>query len=155
MLFILFRLGKERYALDAGRVIEVVPRLPLRPQPGAPDFVAGLLNFRGKVVPVLDLGTLTLGAPCSEQLSTRIILVDYTLKSGVKRLLGLIAEAVTDAAKREPHQFVAVATGQAPYLGKLALEDGGMIQCIQPEHLLPPEVERLLFEENPPAGSTP
>src|SRR5512139_988967 len=150
MLFILFRLGKERYALEAARVIEVIPRLPLRPQSGTPDFIAGLFNFRGKVVPVLDLGTLTLGVPCPEQLSTRIILIDYILKSGVKRTLGLIAEAVTDAVKREPHEFVAVTTGQASHLGKLALDDGGMIQCVLPEHLLPPEVERLLFEENPP-----
>ena len=153
MLFILFRLGKERYALDVGHVIEVIPRLPLRPQPGTPDFVAGLFNFRGTVVPVLDLGTLTLGTPCPEQLSTRIILVNYTVKSGAKRVLGLIAEAVTDAVKKEPHEFVVVAAGQAPHLGKIALEEGSMVQCILPEYLLPPEVERLLFEESPPVGS--
>ncbi len=154
MLFILFRLGKERYALDAGHVIEVIPRLPLRPQPGTPDFVAGLFNFRGKVVPVLDLGTLTVGVPCLEQLSTRIILVTYNARSGARRVLGLIAEAVTDAVKKEPHEFVAVAAGQAPHLGKIALDDGGMVQRIQPEYLLPPEVERLLFEESPPDGNT-
>ncbi len=153
MLFIVFRLGKERYALDAGHVIEVIPRLPLRPQPGTPDFVAGLFNFRGKVVPVLDLGMLTLGSPCPGQLSTRIILVNYNLRSGVKRVLGLIAESVTDAVKKEPHEFVAVAAGQSPHLGKIALDDGGMVQCILPEYLLPPEVERLLFEEGPPDGS--
>jgi len=155
MLFILFRLGKERYGLEAGHVIEVIPRLPLRPQPGTPDYVSGVFNFRGKVVPVLDLGTLTLGAPCPEQLSTRIILIHYTLKSGVRRVLGLIAEAVTDAVKREPHEFVAVTAGQAPHLGNLALDDDGMIQCVLPEHLLPPEVERLLFEKSPSDGSMP
>lgn len=153
MLFILFRLGKEQYALEAARVIEVIPRLPLRPQSGTPDFIAGLFNFRGKVVPVLDLGTLTLGVPCPEQLSTRIILIDYTLKSGVKRVLGLIGEAVTDAVKMEPHEFVTVATGQAPHLGKIALDDGSMVQCIVPECLLPTEVESLLFEEKPADGS--
>jgi chemotaxis-related protein WspB len=154
MLFIIFRLGKERYALEAARVIEVIPRLPLRPQPGTPPFVAGLFNFHGKVVPVLDLGTLTLGIPCPEQLSTRIILINYTLKSGLKRVLGLIAEAVTDAVKKEPHEFVAVVAGQVPHLGNIALDGGGMVQCILPECLLPPEVERLLFEESPPGGST-
>ncbi len=153
MLFILFRLGNERYALEAAHVVEVIPRLPLRPQPGTPDFVAGLLNFRGKVVPVLDLGTLTLGVACPVQLSTRIILIDYTLESGIKRLLGLIAEAVTDAVKKEPHDFVAVTTGQAPHLGNIALDSGGMVQCIIPERLLPPEVERLLFEEIQSSGS--
>ncbi len=153
MLFILFRLGKERYALEAAHVIEVIPRLPLRPQPGTPGFVAGLFNFHGQVVPVLDLGTLTLGVPCPEQLSTRIILIDYTLKSGTKRVLGLIAEAVTDAVKKGTHEFVTVATGQSPHLGKIALDGDGMVQCILPEYLLPPTIEKLLFEESQPVGS--
>lgn len=153
MLYILFRLGDERYALEATRVIEVVPRLPLRPQPGTPDFIAGVFNFRGRIVPVLDLGTLTLGVPCAAQLSTRIILIDYTLKSGVKRVLGLTAEAVTDAVNREPQEFVAVAAGQAPHLGCIALDGVGMVQCVLPEQLLTSEVERLLFEEGPPGGS--
>ncbi len=155
MLFILFRLGDERYALEAAQVIQVIPRLPLRPQPGTPGFVAGLFNFHGTVVPVLDLRTLTLGAPCPERLSTRIILIDYTLKSGVKKVLGLIAEAVTDAVQMEPPEFAApgVTAGQAPHLGKIALDDGGMIQCVLPEHLLPAELEKLLFEEGSPAGS--
>ncbi len=154
MLFILFRLGREQYALNAAHIIEVIPRLPLRPQPGAPDFVAGLLNFRGKIVPVLDLGALTLGTPCVGQLSTRIILIDYSLKSGAKKILGLIAEAVTDAVEREPQEFVAVAAGQASHLGKIALDDGGMVQCILPEHILPPSLETLLFKESPADGST-
>ncbi len=153
MLFILFRLGTERYALESAHVIEVIPRLPLRPQSGTPEFVAGLCNFRGSVVPVLDLAMLTLGTPCREQLSTRIILINHTLRSGTKRILGLIAEAVTDAVKREPGEFVAVSTGQAPHLGKIALDDGGMVQCIVPEYLLPQEIEALLFEENPSVGS--
>lgn len=155
MLFILFRLGKEQYALETARVIEVIPRLPLRPQPGTPAFVAGLFNFHGTVVPVLDLGMLNRGTPCSERLSTRIILVDYTLKNGAKKVLGLIAEAVTDAVEKEPSDFAAagVTTGQAPYLGTIALDEGVMVQCVLPEHLLSTEVEQLLFGENPSSGS--
>ncbi len=154
MLFIIFRLGEERYALEAAHVLEVIPRLLLRPQPGTPDFVAGLFNLRGSVVPVIDLGTLTRGIPCPRQLNTRIILIDYSLKSGNRRVLGLIAEAVTDAVKKEPHEFLTVTAGQSPHLGSIALEGGEMVQCILPEFLLPPEIERLLFEEDPSGGST-
>jgi chemotaxis-related protein WspB len=152
-IFLIFRLGQEQYALEAARVIEVIPRLPLRPQPGAPRFVAGLLNFRGQVVPVLDLGILTADIPCVEQLSTRIILIQYRLKCGGQKLLGLIAEAVTDAVKRAPDQFMSIAAGQAPYLGRITLDEGGMVQCIVPERLLPPDVEQLLFDEPPAVGS--
>lgn len=155
MLFILFKLGKERYALEAAHVLEVIPRLPLRPQPGTPDYVAGIFNYHGVVVPVLNLGTLTLGAPCLERLSTRIILVDYTLENGARKVLGLIAEAVTDAVKKKPSDFVAagVEAGRSPYLGKIAIDEGGMVQCVLPKHLLPAEVERLLFAGNPPVES--
>jgi chemotaxis-related protein WspB len=155
MLFIFFKLGKDQYAMEASRVIEVVPCLPLRPQPGAPGYVAGIFNYHGVVVPVVDLGTLASGVPCQERLSTRIMLVEHTLKDGAKKTLGLIAEAVTDAIEKEPSDFSAagVATGQAPYLGHLALDDGGMVQRVLPEHLLPAGVERLLFSDNPSGGS--
>jgi chemotaxis-related protein WspB len=153
MLFIIFRLGQEQYALEAERVVEVIPRLPLRPQPGAPNFVAGLFNFRGKAVPVLDLGVLMASVPCADLLSTRIILIQYRLQSGAGKLLGLIAEAVTDAVKKEPDQFMSIASGQAPYLGKIALGDEGMVQCVVPERLLPHDVEQMLFEETPAGGS--
>lgn len=152
-IFLIFRLGQEQYALEAAHVVEVIPRLPLQPQPGAPRFVAGLLNFRGQIVPVLDLRILASDVPCVDQLSTRIILIQYMLKSGAGKLLGLIAESVTDAVKREPDQFMSVVAGQAPYLGKITLDEGGMIQCIVPERLLPQDVEQLLFEESPHSGS--
>ncbi len=156
MLYILFRLGEERYALEATRVLEVIPRLPLRPQPGTPDFVAGIFNFRGEVVPVLDLGTLTLGVPCPTQLSTRILLINSALKSGIRKKLGLIAEAVTDTVQKQVADFVSpgVAAGRAPHLGKITIDTGSMVQCVLPENLLPAEVERLLFEDNPTDGNT-
>lgn len=72
MLFILFRLGKERYALKAAHVVDVIARLPLRPQPGTRDFVASLSNSRDKVVPVLDLGRLALGTPCRRSSQTPV-----------------------------------------------------------------------------------
>jgi chemotaxis-related protein WspB len=152
-IFLIFQLGPEHYALEAARVVEVIPRLPLRPQPGAPKFVAGLLNFRGQVVPVLDLGILTADVPCVDQLSTRIILIQYMLKSGASKMLGLIAEEVTDAVKIDPDQFISISAGQAPYLGKIVLDEGGMVQCVVPERLLPQDVEQLLFDEPSSGGS--
>jgi purine-binding chemotaxis protein CheW len=44
----------ERHAIQAEHLIEVVPAEPLTPVPGAPALVLGLLNLRGRVLPVLD-----------------------------------------------------------------------------------------------------
>ena len=46
MLFLLFHLGDEQFALDASAVVEVVPTVELRPVHGAPDYMAGLFDFR-------------------------------------------------------------------------------------------------------------
>ena len=76
MLLLTFTAGANRYAVDVARVVEVVPRVELRKIPHAPAFLAGLLGYRGKVVPVIDLGLLLDVAPCRDCLSTRIILVN-------------------------------------------------------------------------------
>lgn len=53
--FLSFRLFKEDYALDALRVVEIVGIVDITPVPQTPDFVKGVINLRGKVIPVVDL----------------------------------------------------------------------------------------------------
>src|SRR5215471_14522815 len=77
MLFLLFQLGNDRYALEARRVVEAVPLLELTRLPQAPKGVAGIFNYRGHPVPAIDLCELTLGVAASERFSTRIIIVHH------------------------------------------------------------------------------
>ena len=63
MLLLTFKAGANRYAIDVARVIELVPRVELRTIPHAPPFLAGLLGYRGKVIPVIDLGLLLNSEP--------------------------------------------------------------------------------------------
>lgn len=50
-----FRLAQERYAVEANRVREVQPLGDLTPLPCTPAFVLGIVNVRGRILPVLDL----------------------------------------------------------------------------------------------------
>src|SRR3954451_8554304 len=68
MLLLTFRVSDDLYAVAAERVVEVVPRVELRPIPHAPACLAGLFNYRGKAVPVIDLGILLGSTPCLERL---------------------------------------------------------------------------------------
>jgi chemotaxis-related protein WspB len=147
MLFLLFQLGKDRYALEASRVVEVVPLLALKQLPQAPRGVAGIFNYRGRPVPAVDLGALTLGQPASERFSTRIIIVNYPDDSGTNHLLGLIAEQATQMVRKEPGAFVGsgMKLGAAPYLGPIFADDKGTIQWIYEHRLLPEPVRQLLF----------
>ena len=149
MLFLLLQLGNDRYALEASRVVEVVPLLAIKRLPRAPKGLAGIFNYRGRPVPAIDLCELTLGQPARERLSTRIIIVNYRDEHGAERLLGLVAEQATDMLRREPGDFVnpGVSIGAAPYLGPILLDAKGSIQLLNEQQLLSAPVRELLFSE--------
>src|SRR5947209_19227584 len=106
MLFLLFQLGKNRYALEASRVVEVVPMLALNQLPQAPKGVAGIFNYRGRPVPAVDLCELATGSPARERLSTRIVIVKHGSGNDPGRMLGLIAEKATEMLRTNPQDFV-------------------------------------------------
>ena len=147
MLLITFKAGQLQYALEAHKIIEIVPLAILRAYVGAPAYIAGLFNFRGAPVPVVDLGRLTGGTPCAAHLSTRIILVPYTAQDGRQRAIGLMAESVTETMDKQASDFTAsgLATPETPYLGPVAMSASGVIQQVVIEHLLPKELEGMLF----------
>ena len=55
MLFLLFNIGKDRYVIEANRVVEVTQLVALATLPQAPRGFAGIMNYRGRPLPVLDL----------------------------------------------------------------------------------------------------
>ena len=154
MLFVLFHLGTERYALEAQRVVEVVPLLALKKIPHAPRGVAGLFIYRGRPVPALDLCQLTLGRPAAEHFSTRIIIISHSPATGEEQFVGLIVERATETLRREPKDFVesGVRVTNSPFLGPMIKDPGGVVQLINPERLLQQHAGARLFESTPEAG---
>jgi chemotaxis-related protein WspB len=150
MMFLMFQLGRDRYVLEARRVLEVLPLVELRKIPQAPPGVAGLFDYHGQPVPAIDLSELTLGQPARECLSTRIILIQYPDEHGEPHPLGLIAERATQIIRRETGEFVepGLKPGGAPYLGPVLMDSQGAIQWIHEGRLLPERVRDALFLEN-------
>ena len=147
MLFLLFRLDKDRYALPAREVFEVLPMLEVKLIPQAPPAVRGAFDFRGQPVPLIDLSQLALGRPSREQLSTRIVLVEQPDGRGGTRLLGLLAEQVTETMRRNPEDFreAGVEVQDARWLGPVTSDEGGLVQRVEVAQLLTPELRALLF----------
>ena len=147
MLFLLFRLGKDRYALPVKQVVEVLPMLEVKQLPQAPPAVRGAFDFRGQPVPLIDLSQLALGRAARDHLSTRIVLVHCPDGRGGTRLLGLVAEHVTETFRRQPADFrdAGVALPEARGLGPVASDVGGLVQWVQVDELLSPELRALLF----------
>jgi chemotaxis-related protein WspB len=142
MLFLKFRIGSESYALDTTQIAEVLPLLEITRVPQTPAGVAGLINYRGRPVPVIDLSELMLGEPGRPHISTRLILVRYG-----EHLLGLIAEQATEMMRREAGSFTdsGLASDAAPYLGPVTQDGGRLIRRIDVQKLLPPNVSSVLF----------
>ena len=149
MLFLIFQLDDDRYALDAAEVVEILPLVPLKALPGTPPWVAGVFNYHGQPVPVIDLPALALGRPARRRLSTRTVLLRYPLASARDGtcILAIIVEQATRTMRRDSADFTdsGVATPHARYLGLVAADPAGLIQWINVQDLLPDGVKGLLF----------
>lgn len=147
MLLLLFRSADSLYALDARRIIEVVPRVEFRPIPHAPAYLLGLLNYRGRAVPVVDFDLLV-GQPMSPVvLSTRVIVQELTTHTGQRQLVGLVASNVSHVITLDAAQAVspAMRLEEAPYLGAVLQFEEGLVQIVNADRLLPPRLQDALY----------
>jgi len=157
MLFIVFQLGQDRYALEARQVRRVLPLVQLKAIPGAPPGVAGLLDYHGQPAPVLDLGEYAGGAPAAQLASTRILLVDYAPGGGAPRLLGLRVERAVQTLRCPPADFVegGLSLAGAPYLGPVRPDASGLVQWVRIEQLLPDRLRDMLYQSGMAASQPP
>ncbi len=148
MLLLVFHVKEDCYAIDSSNVKEIVPLLDLRSIAKAPDYIAGLLNYRGISVPVIDLCLFLKDKKSNQYYSSRIIIVNYNSEYG-KGLLGLIAEDVTNVIRQDASELKSsgLKIPTSPFLGKIVLNINRMIQTIELENLLTNELVNLLFPE--------
>ena len=154
MLFLVFELGKDRYAIEASQVVEILHQVNFKQIPRAPAGVAGILDYHGAPVPLIDLSELALGRPSRKWMSTRIILVKYLAIADERRLLGLLAEQATETLRRGEEDFsgTGLEVSGAPYLGPVTADAEGIVQRIEIQRLLSEELRSQLFGER--AGRT-
>ena len=85
--FLLFDLAKQLYGLPIAPIVQIIEMVTIHPLPQAPSFVKGIINYRGQIVPVIDL-RLRFGLPEKPyQLHTPIILLDFE-----DQLLGMVVD---------------------------------------------------------------
>jgi purine-binding chemotaxis protein CheW len=131
---LVFALGRELYAFPAMQVHEVRPLGWLTLLPGTPALLAGLINVRGRIVPVIDLRPL-LGIASDVETALSVVLVSY--RSGDVGLL------VTD---RPTVRLVHIGALTEPPAGPLSGIDAGCVRGITPELLIVLDAERLLAD---------
>ncbi|MDA8088610.1 MAG: chemotaxis protein CheW [Nitrospiraceae bacterium] len=102
--YLTFRLDEEIFALDISQVREVLDYTTITRVPRTPDFMCGVINLRGSVVPVVDM-RLKFGMPKTEQtINTCIIIVE--IKTGEEDvLIGALADSVQEVLELEPESI--------------------------------------------------
>ena len=142
MQLLTFTVAEQSYAIESRRVVEVLPLIPARPIPHTPDYVRGIFTYRGRLVPVIDLGLRLAGAEPAKRLSTRVIVVQAALAAGGTQLLGLVAENVIAICSTEDAEasLPPLDFHDAAFLGKILRIGGRTIQLVAVEHLLPAAV---------------
>jgi purine-binding chemotaxis protein CheW len=103
-LYLTFRLNDETFAIDVNKVREVLELRPITKVPRAPEFMRGMINVRGSVVPVVDL-KMKLGLAKTEAtMDSRIVVMEIDL-DGDQTVLGAMADSVHEVLELEPGQI--------------------------------------------------
>lgn len=142
MLMLLFQINNQRYAIPSQQVVEVISLVNLTKLPHTPEYFAGVFNYRGRIIPVIDLSQLMSDKSCCQHLSTRIILVNHwgrdTTQQSTPQIMGLIAERVVETLQISNKDLVDVdiQIDKPPYLGNMIIDDHGMVECLHVECLL-------------------
>ncbi|MBI5559436.1 MAG: chemotaxis protein CheW [Deltaproteobacteria bacterium] len=109
--YLTFKLAEEVFALDVAKVREILEFSSITRVPQTPEFMRGVINLRGGVVPVIDL-RLNFGMTATEQtVDTCIIVVEVNLKGEVI-VLGVLADSVQEVVEMEPANIE-----PAPHIG--------------------------------------
>lgn len=148
--FLTFRLGEESYGLEIMKVKEIRGYEPVTRIAKAPDYVKGVLNLRGDIVPIIDLRLkFAVGTPSYNEFTIVIMLSIGT------RIVGIVVDAVSDVVSmamtdiKPPPEFGVAFDSQ--YLYGLAQLNDAMIILLNIEALIS-SPELGLFDTEAPKG---
>jgi purine-binding chemotaxis protein CheW len=130
-----FAIGEEQYGVDIMAVREIKGWSEISHLPGQPDYVRGVLNLRGVMVPIIDL-RCRFGGGLTEATALHVVII---VQIGDQQI-GLLADRVLDIVAFEGGQVQAVPSvvrnGRTEFLSGLITIEGGMIAMIDLAHLL-------------------
>jgi purine-binding chemotaxis protein CheW len=132
---LVFRLGAEEYGVDILKVQEIRGYEKVTPIPRAPDYLKGVVNLRGAIVPIIDLRVkFGMADPAYDSFTVVIV-----LRIG-GRTIGAVVDGVSDVARFGPNDIRDApslgAMVDSSYLAGVATQSGRMILVVDIEKLL-------------------
>jgi purine-binding chemotaxis protein CheW len=102
--YLTFKLGNEVFGIDVAKVREVLDFTNITEIPRTPEFMSGVINLRGSVVPVVDLRLCFQMTKTERTRNTCIIVVEVLLE-GESTVIGALADSVEEVIDLEPDQI--------------------------------------------------
>lgn len=119
MQIVTFRVGAEEYGLDIGAITEVIRPLKITPLPRMPEFIEGVINLRGAIIPIIDLRKRFALAKIIDNPRTMRMVITRGAATGAsgpeKGLLGLLVDGVNEVLhipKKDIEPAPQAATGE-------------------------------------------
>lgn len=147
--YLTFTLAEEEYGIGILKIKEIIGMLPITAVPQSPDFVKGVINLRGKVIPVMDL-RLRFGMPSIDYTErTCIIVVEIAGDTGTI-LIGTVVDAVSEVMNikgddiEKPPTFGAKLN--TDYILGMAIMEGGVKILLDIDRVLSSDELSLLSE---------
>src|SRR5664279_6195384 len=94
--YLTFKLDQELFAVDIGKVREVLEFTTMTKVPRMPDFMRGVINLRGNVFPVVDM-RLKLGLTMTEKTVDTCVVISEVAVDGERTVLGALVDSVQEA----------------------------------------------------------
>ena len=146
-----FRIGNETYGVRIGSVREIVRVPEITSVPSAPDLVEGVINLRGKIIPVMDLRKRFGSAAPQPDKKNRILVVELENK-----LVGLIVSSASEVLKIPPSEIESpgsvFAEGESNYVTGVGKLKGRLIILLDIARLLRQSEYRKLEEAVEPVA---
>ena len=140
---VVFDLDSEAYGVDIGAVREIIRLQEITRVPRTPDFVEGVINLRGKVIPVVDLRKRFMLSVAEQNDDNRIVVIDIGGQD-----IGVVVDAVTEVLRIlsesvEPPSSV-ITTADSDYLMGICKLESRMIILLDLERVLSEEEKSVL-----------
>jgi len=148
-LFLQFNVDGQRFAIATDLVKEITSMVKLTRVPKTEAWIAGLFNYRGSMLPVIDISRLLFNSEHQLRICTRIIILETTINNN-KQNIGLIVEQANKTLSYDINDLTEhkLSDRQASYVGKILHDEDGEIQLIDIDKLIPTEQINLQVAVN-------
>ena len=141
--YVIFSINKQVYGVEILKIKEVVSYRQITPLPNMKQFIKGIINLRGVILPVFDLRD-KFKLPETTYTSFHAIIVMEILG----RMMGVVVDEISDVVELLPEEVQAASSlppgVQAEYMQGIGKKDSGLIVLLDVDRLLSPEELEIL-----------